>query len=80
MYENDSPDGGTFALVYGGCVGCGQTFAFNPHRVPSVMVNGTREPVCSHCMGLVNRQRVRQGLTPHSILPGAYDPIPISEL
>jgi hypothetical protein len=64
------------------CWGCGRTFTFNPERVPSIPVRngqpaegGTREPICEDCMTRANERRMRLGLDPHPILPGAYDPM-----
>lgn len=79
MSAHDSTEGG-YALAYGTCLACRTTFGFNPLRVPSLTVDGDRKPVCSNCMGLVNQKRKKMGLPPHPVLPGAYDPAPISEL
>ena len=62
------------------CVGCGRTFAYHPHKVPSVVVNGTREPVCEACVERANPTRVANGLAPIVPLPGAYDGCPEEEL
>lgn len=62
-----------FLTATGPCVACRRIFAFNPERVPSVSINGSREPVCADCMAEINAERVRRGLLPHSILPGAYE-------
>jgi hypothetical protein len=55
------------------CFGCHTPFAFNPDRVPSVVVNGVREPVCRTCVDVVNPIRIKNGLEPFRPLPGAYD-------
>ena len=64
----------------GGCIGCGALFSFNPVRVPSVTINGKREPICSACVERVNPRRVVNGLPPIVPLPGAYDACDESEL
>jgi len=69
-----------FAFVIGSCVSCARTFSFNPVRVPSVRVNGVREPVCRACVEAANPERVRRGLAPISLSPDAYEPCHESEL
>jgi hypothetical protein len=69
-----------FAIVTSACVNCGRVFGFNPHKVPSVNVNGTREPVCEPCLKVWNTHRVAAGLPAIPALPGAYDPLPAAEL
>lgn len=63
-----------YMLAMGDCFGCKQVFSFNPELVPSVVVNGKREPICRNCVARVNPRRVANGLEPITILPGAYDP------
>lgn len=60
--------------VLGECWSCGRLFGFNAERVPSIRVQGERQPVCRHCMERANMRRVAAGLEPLEILPGAYDP------
>jgi hypothetical protein len=55
-------------------------FIFNPMRVPSFPVNGSREPICERCMALINAKRLAAGMPPHSILPGAYEACDEAEL
>ena len=62
-----------FMQCIGGCINCGRLFHFNPERVPSITVNGQREPVCAACMDNANAKRKFLGLPPWPILPGAYD-------
>lgn len=61
-----------FALAMSACIGCGQVFSYNPVRVPSLMVKGTREPICQRCVDVVNPQRVKNGLEPIVPHPEAY--------
>lgn len=67
-------------FAFGGCVCCHRPFAFNPLSVPSIVVDGKREPVCRSCMDLANAERVRQGVPPHPIRPDAYEPVSTHEL
>jgi hypothetical protein len=65
----------SFMLAHGCCCGCGSLFSFNPNRVPSIRVNGVREPVCQSCIERSNRIRAAANppLPLIEILPGAYD-------
>jgi hypothetical protein len=69
-----------YAFVIGSCVSCKRTFTFNPVRVPSIRVNGVREPVCRNCIEEANPKRVALGLEPFIIQPDAYDPVDENEL
>lgn len=69
-----------WAVMIGLCVRCSKSFGFNPHKVPSVRVNGEREPLCEACFEELNRVREGEGLDPLVALPGAYEPIPEDEL
>jgi len=66
-------------IVLGECAGCGRLFGFSPSRVPSVRVDGEREPVCRDCMGQLNMRRVAAGLRPWAIHPEAYAPDPVGD-
>lgn len=61
-------------LMFGHCIGCGRLFGFNPHKVPSLLVDNVREPVCLDCVNRVNPVRRAKGLEEIVPLPGAYDP------
>jgi hypothetical protein len=69
-----------FAIGMGACVGCQRMFTFNPVRVPSAVVNGTREPVCPACMVIVNARRRAAGLADWPIPADAYDPVAEEEI
>jgi hypothetical protein len=69
-----------FALYHSDCAGCHRIFAYNPLRVPSVVINGKREPICSFCVERVNPIRVANGLQPIVPLPDAYEAIDEREL
>lgn len=64
----------SFIFVLAHCYRCKRLFTFNPDRVPSITVRGTREPFCLECVNEVNPRRVANGLAPIVPLPGAYDP------
>jgi hypothetical protein len=49
-----------YAYCTSACFGCGRLFSYNPVRVPSIRVNGNREPICQTCVDRVNPQRVTQ--------------------
>jgi hypothetical protein len=61
------------------CYGCKRPFSYNPELVPSIRVNGVREPVCRDCVNLVNPRRIANGLEPIHVLPGAYEPQDVGE-
>jgi hypothetical protein len=69
-----------FAICHSACFGCGRIFAYNPLRVPSVIVKGAREPICIDCVERANPLRRANGLPPIVPLPDAYDPVEESEL
>jgi hypothetical protein len=69
-----------YAIAMSRCIGCGQMFSYNPLRVPSLTMQGSREPICAGCVERVNPQRIANGLPPIVPLPGAYDPVAESEL
>jgi hypothetical protein len=62
------------------CAGCGQLFPYNPIKVPSITVRGTREPICLDCVERANPLRVENGLDPIVPLEGAYGACDESEL
>jgi hypothetical protein len=62
-----------YLFVLGQCAACKQSFTFHPHRVPSIRVNGEREPVCRACVEMANQRRQVSGLPLITVLPGAYE-------
>lgn len=62
-----------FVAVMGTCVRCDRLFSFSATKVPSVKINGTRQPLCEQCVGVLNAERVKLGLPEISVLPGAYE-------
>jgi hypothetical protein len=69
-----------FVMVVGTCCACNKPCSFNPHFVPSIPVEGIKQPVCQDCIINGNRERVKLGLKPHFVHPQAYEPLPESEL
>lgn len=69
-----------YCIVHGRCFGCGQLFQFHPHKVPSIRVEGVRQPVCRTCIEKANPERIKNGLAPVVIMDGAYEPCPEEEL
>jgi hypothetical protein len=62
-----------YALAMGACVRCKRIFSFNPVRVPSLKVNGVKEPICADCIKWANPRRVAAGLEPFIPAPDAYE-------
>lgn len=69
-----------FATAMSPCYGCHRVFSYNPVAVPSITVNGVREPICQNCVNLVNPKRIANGLPPIVPLPDAYMGCDESEL
>ena len=69
-----------FVAVMSACYLCHEPFSYHPNKVPSVRVNGKREPICETCIRMVNEARVARGLEPFPILPGAYEGGPEEEI
>lgn len=63
-----------FMFAMGTCYGCKRPFTFNPDLVPSVRVDGSREPICLACVAIANPEREKNGLAPIVPLDGAYEP------
>jgi len=69
-----------YASVIAPCAGCGRPFYFNPHKVPSIRINGVKEPVCARCMAHVNTVRREAGVPELTVHPDAYGPLDENEL
>ena len=69
-----------YAMCYGPCFGCKHFFSYNPVHVPSLPINGTREPICQACVNLANPRRIANGLAPIVPHPDAYEPCDEEEL
>ena len=61
----------------GSCAACGHLISFNPDYVPSIRIEGKKEPLCRGCAEQWNQiHRTSKGLTPVAIHPQAYEPQP----
>ena len=69
-----------YAMMIGQCIACKRTFMFNPNRVPSIVVEGIKEPVCLECVEYANPKRKAAGLEEFTVHPDAYEPVEESEL
>ena len=70
-----------YALCFGPCILCKNIFGFNPMSVPSIMVEGSREPVCKDCHARANATRKAHGLEPWpEPKPDAYEAIDENEI
>jgi hypothetical protein len=70
-----------FVSLTSACAVCGELIYFyNPLRVPSVRINGSREPICFPCVTMVNRHRAARGLPPCPIADDAYDAVDEQEV
>ena len=69
-----------YAIVTGKCFGCQEFISYNPHRVPSIRVNGVRQALCRDCVKIVQGNQERAGEPITEIHPQAYEPIHESEL
>lgn len=64
-----------YMLAMGRCYSCGQLFSFAPDLVPSIRDrDGVKQPICRACIEYANPERIKRGLAPIEILPGAYEP------
>lgn len=70
-----------FAIVLGYCVGCKSRISFNPVHVPSLRINGEKQPLCPACHAKWNEiHRTSKGLPAIPLHPDAYAACPESEL
>lgn len=69
-----------YVTCFGNCAVCHVPFSFNPNLVPSVRIEGVREPICQVCIDRANPLRVARGLAPIVVLAGAYEAMPESEI
>lgn len=69
-----------YVFATSACYGCKNLFSYNPVKVPSIRVNGSREPICRSCVEAVNPVRKEKGLEPIVPLPGAYEAAEEGEL
>ena len=63
-----------YMMVHGECYSCHAPLAFNATHVPSLPVDGVRQPICRSCIERANPRRIANGLQPVVIHPDAYEP------
>lgn len=64
-----------YVMVFGSCAVCDGFISFNPSCVPSIVVNGEKEPICRSCFDRWNKiHRTDKGLEPVELDPQAYEP------
>lgn len=66
-----------YAIMIGTCIACKVLIHFNPHKVPSLMVNGRREPLCENCANKWNQLHPENA---RPIDPEAYEAMDENEL
>lgn len=64
---------GGYMQVMGECYGCKRLFTFSATKVPSVVVDGERQPICGDCVTVANPRRIANGLDPIVPMAGAYE-------
>lgn len=64
-----------YMSVWSNCIVCKQLFPYNPFEVPSLRVDGVKEPVCGGCMETINKLRVKKGVEPFHVSKEAYEPV-----
>jgi hypothetical protein len=69
-----------YVFAIGTCCGCRGKFSFNPMKVPSIRIDGSREPICRTCVERANPQRIANGLEPIMFAADAYDACDEGEL
>ena len=69
-----------YAMAMGTCFACHKPFTFNPMRVPSIRIEGVKQPVCRECVERANPMRIANGLEPIVPAPDAYDACDEGEL
>lgn len=66
-----------YAMVISKCVACQKLIRYNPHKVPSIRVNGVREAICEGCYKLWHKLHDVPYEPP---MEGAYEPFDEQEL
>ena len=69
-----------YVFAHSICFGCKQVFSYNPMKVPSIPIDGEREPICQACVDRINPERIKNGLPPIVPAPDAYEPCNETEL
>jgi len=64
-----------FMLLLTPCVACREIMFCNSSHVPSIRVDGKREPLCRSCFDMWNQlHRIDKDLEPVELHPDAYAP------
>jgi hypothetical protein len=66
-----------YAVMLGFCAACRRPISFNPHKVPSLRINGVKEPICESC---ANRWNELHPEAARPIMAGAYEVMAEEEL
>lgn len=68
----------SYMFVMGSCAACNNPISFNPERVPSIRIEGVREPLCKTCFHRWNEiHRTAKGMEPIPLNPDAYEPVEV---
>jgi len=63
-------------FIFTTCVNCRTPMSCNPEKVPSLVLDGVREPLCEACFHKWNQiHRTSKGLEPVPLHPDAYTPM-----
>ena len=64
-----------YMMAWGNCINCKGFMGYNPDKVPSLRIEGEREPLCEACFNEWNQiHRIRKGLKPIPLNKEAYTP------
>lgn len=66
-----------YAIMMGHCIACKNPISFNPTKVPSLMIDGKRQPICKRCADRWNELHPEAA---RPILDGAYEHFDENEL
>jgi hypothetical protein len=70
-----------YCFMMGTCINCKKHIVFNPKYVPSLRVNGKREPICRTCADYWNDiHRSSKGLPKQEIHEQAFEPLNTNEI
>ena len=69
-----------YAFCMGTCLICGSAFTFNPVKVPSLKVDGIKEPICRNCIEKANKLKAEKGIPLFEIPKDAYEACNEAEL
>lgn len=62
-----------YMVAMGECFACKRIFSFNADLVPSIAIEGVRQPICLDCVNRANLKRQATGMPLIVPLPGAYE-------